>query len=156
MWLWVADHIIDDPLLNDANNTMEMISVYVGRGLLVESQTATWLYGTSSEHSVYYQYNFHGAKNVFAGFLQTESPYYQPTPKPPQPFQNAVGAISGDPHYSCKGGDFDGCDSSWAVIIRGSQNIFVAGAGLYSWFSTYSQDCGKSPSPTPLTTRKRT
>ncbi|KAM7195859.1 pectin lyase-like protein [Rhypophila sp. PSN 637] len=141
MWLWVADHIIDDPLLEEANNTMEMISVYVGRGMLIESQTATWLYGTASEHSVYYQYNFHGAKNVFAGFLQTESPYYQPNPKPPQPFQGAVGVFPGDPHYKCKGGDFDGCDSSWAVMIRGSSNIMVAGAGVYSWFSTYTQDC---------------
>lgn len=26
-------------------------------------------------------------------------------------------------------------------MIRGSANIFVAGAGIYSWFSTYAQDC---------------
>ncbi|KAI0129826.1 hypothetical protein BJ170DRAFT_593374 [Xylariales sp. AK1849] len=73
-----------DPLLDDAANSMEMISLYVGHGILIESDTATWLYGTASEHSVYYQYNFNGAKNIFAGFVQTESPYYQPTPEPPQ------------------------------------------------------------------------
>lgn len=132
-----------DPLLDDPANDMEMISVYVGRGFLIESQEATWLYGTASEHSVYYQYNFNGAKNIFVGFLQTESPYYQPTPKPPQPFEGAVGRMAGDPTYKCDGSDFDGCDSSWAVIIRGSQNVFVASAGLYSWFSTYAQDCSK-------------
>ncbi|KLU87180.1 hypothetical protein, variant [Magnaporthiopsis poae ATCC 64411] len=142
MWLWVADHMIDDPDLNDANNTMAMNSIYVARGLLVESVNPTWLYGTSSEHAVYYQYNFHKAENIFAGTIQTESPYYQPTPKPPAPFESAVGKLAGDPDYSCKAGDeFSGCDESWAVIMRECANIFVAGAGLYSWFSTYSQDC---------------
>lgn len=66
-------------------------------------------------------------------------------PKPPEPFKDVVGKMSGDPSYRCGSGDFDGCDSSWAVMIRGSQNIFVAGAGLYSWFSTYTQDCSKLP-----------
>ncbi|KAL7624109.1 hypothetical protein AAE478_005666 [Parahypoxylon ruwenzoriense] len=141
MWLWVADHMIDDPLLDDANNTMVQTSVYVARGFLIESQEATWLYGTASEHAVYYQYNFHHARNIFAGMIQTESPYYQPTPKPPQPFEKFVGKMTGDPDYTCAGGDFDGCDSSWAVMMRGCRDIFIAGAGLYSWFSTYSQDC---------------
>jgi len=90
-----------------------------------------------------YQYNFHDAANVFAGMLQTESPYYQPNPKPPAPFLSSVGLFAGDPTYSCAaaGNEFDGCDESWAVVIRRSQNIFVAGAGLYSWFSTYAQTC---------------
>jgi len=136
MWLWVADHKIDDPLLNDANNTMAQVSVYSARGLLVESQTATWLYGTSSEHNVYYQYNFHDVQNIFTTMIQTQSPYYQPTPKPPAPFGKAVGKFAGDPNYACKGGDFDGCDESWAVVITGSQNIHIGGAGTYSWFST--------------------
>ncbi|RFU75893.1 pectin lyase fold virulence factor [Trichoderma arundinaceum] len=143
MWLWVSDHMIDDPDLNDANNTMVQNSVYVARGFLIESQQATWLYGTASEHAVYYQYNFNNAINLFAGIIQTETPYYQPTPKPPAPFEDVVGLISGDPEYQCSGNtdEFSGCDASWAVIIRGSANIFIAGAGLYSWFSTYTQDC---------------
>lgn len=118
-----------------------MTSIYNARGFLIESQAATWLYGTASEHSVYYQYNFNGAKKLFAGMIQTESPYYQPTPQPPYPFKDNVGAISGDPDFSCKPGDA-GCDESWSVIIRNSQDIFIAGAGLYSWFSTYTQTCG--------------
>jgi len=131
-----------DPDLVDANNTMVQNSVYVARGLLVESKNAVWLYGTSSEHAVMYQYNFHKAKDIFAGMIQTESPYYQPTPQPPAPFTSSVGVFRGDPDYTCTPGDeFNGCDESWAVIIRQSESIFVAGAGLYSWFSTYTQTC---------------
>ncbi|KAI0402848.1 pectate lyase superfamily protein-domain-containing protein [Xylaria palmicola] len=141
MWLWVSDHMIDDPNLTDPRNDLEQNSVYSARGMLVESQKATWLYGTASEHSVYYQYNFNGARNVVTTFLQTESPYFQPTPRPPAPFSNAVGVFPGDPDYSCSGGDADGCDESWAVIMRNCQNVYVGAAGTYSWFSTYSQDC---------------
>ncbi|KAJ6785242.1 hypothetical protein PWT90_07209 [Aphanocladium album] len=120
---------------------MEQTSVYVARGLLIESVAPTWLYSTASEHAVFYQYNFHKAKKVFAGMTQTESPYYQPTPKP-APFDAVVGVFLGDPSYECKKDDkFNGCDESWGVIIERSENIFVAGAGVYSWFSTYFQDC---------------
>lgn len=90
---------------------------------------------------MYYQYNFNRAKNLFAGMIQTESPYYQPMPKAPVPFEKSVGKFPGDPQYKCSGGEFDGCDSSWAVIIRESSDIVIGGAGLYTWFSTYSQDC---------------
>lgn len=141
MWLWVADHLIDDPDMGSATNDMTQLSVYSARGMLIESTTATWLYGTASEHNVYYQYNFHNAQNIFTTMIQSESPYFQPTPKPPAPFEKVVGKFMGDPDYSCKGGDFDGCDESWAVIMEGCQNIHIGGAGTYSWFSTYSQDC---------------
>jgi hypothetical protein len=116
-------------------------SIYNARGFLIESTAATWLYGTASEHSVYYQYNINNAKYLFAGMIQTKSPYYQPTPTPPAPFANDVGAFSSDPSFSCKAGEA-GCDESWAVMIRNSEDVFIAGAGLYSWFSTYSQACG--------------
>jgi hypothetical protein len=119
------------------------MSAYVARGLLVESTDATWLYGTSSEHAVMYQYNFWKAKNVFAGMIQTESPYYQPTPKPPAPFAGTVGQFPGDWRYDCQSSGASGCDASWALLIRNSTEIFIAGAGLYSWFTTYTQDCGK-------------
>jgi hypothetical protein len=102
--------------------------------------------------------------------LQTESPYYQPTPQPPAPFASAVGVFPGDPSYDCvAGNDFSGCDSSWAIIMTGCQNIFVSAASIYSvsghyrrfpvlkhvhvdernaaannnsqWFTTYAQTC---------------
>ncbi|KAK1590378.1 uncharacterized protein LY79DRAFT_590568 [Colletotrichum navitas] len=86
MWLWGADHIIDDPDLIDTNNSMVQPSIHIARGFLIESTKPTWLYGTASEHSVFYQYNFHSVANIYVGMLQTESPYYQPTPPPPAPF----------------------------------------------------------------------
>ncbi|OJD12350.1 hypothetical protein AJ78_07043 [Emergomyces pasteurianus Ep9510] len=141
VWLWAADHDNDDPDLQDDNNTMIQTSVYSARGLLVESTEATWLYGTSAEHSVFYQYNFYGARNVFASMIQTETPYYQPTPMPPTPFEAAVGVFGGDPDYqNCRYG-LPGCDASWALRIIESSEIYIAGAGLYSWFTTYSQEC---------------
>ncbi|KAJ6440015.1 LysM domain-containing protein [Purpureocillium lavendulum] len=145
-WGWVADHQIDDPDLMDILNDLEQLSVYSARGVLIESQKATWLYGTASEHSVYYQYTFHGARNIFTTFLRTESPYYQPTPKPPAPFENAVGVFDSDPSYGYKGGDAKGCNASWAVIMRKCQNIHIGAVGTCSWFSTYTQGCVDSRS----------
>jgi glucan 1,3-beta-glucosidase len=69
MWLWVADHDLDDTL---NNNTQ--ITLYAGRGLLVESlQGRLWLYGTAVEHHVKYEYQFVDTKDVFMGQIQTET-----------------------------------------------------------------------------------
>lgn len=149
MWLWVADHMIDDPDLKDRGNEMTQISLYSARGLLVESKVATWLYGTASEHNIFYQYNFINASNIFTTMIQTESPYFQPKPRPPEPFGESKNfKFPGDPDYTfCNGsvgvaGQPDsGCDASWAVIMSGCENIHIAGAGTYSWFNDYTQDC---------------
>ncbi|GFF43597.1 glucan 1,3-beta-glucosidase [Aspergillus udagawae] len=135
VWLWVADHMTDDPNWTDDGNDMVQNSIYNARGFLIESTAATWLYGTASEHSVYYQSNINNAKYLFAGMIQTECRYYQPTPTPPAPFANDVGVFSSNPSFSYKAGEA-GCDESWAVMIRNSEDVFIAGAGLYSWFST--------------------
>ena len=119
----------------------EQCSVFVARGLLVESKAPTFFYGTSSEHAVFYQYEFHKAKAVVASMIQTESPYYQPKPSMPDPFKTAVGAMPGDPAYACTGNE--PCDSSWALRIINSSDIMIHGAGLYSWFSDYTQECRK-------------
>lgn len=114
--------------------------------MLVESIAPTWLYGTASEHATFYQYTFYNAKNIIAGEIQTESPYYQPNPVAPGPFDDP--AISklyvSDFDYSiCKDNkDAPGCDSSWAVRFVQSSNIAVHGAGLYSWFKNYDESCG--------------
>ncbi len=141
MWLWVADHMADDEDLNSAVNDNPQVSVYSARGFLIESKGPSWLYGTASEHSVYYQYNFYKARNVFTTMKQTEAPYYQPTPPPPAPFQNDVGKFPGDPSYACNDTAIGGCDESWAVMMQGCQNVHIGGAGTYSWFSTYGQEC---------------
>lgn len=72
VWGWVADHDLVDP-----KNTM--VTVAVARGFLIESRDGpTWLYGTASEHSILYQYNFYNTGNLFAGMIQTESPWWPP------------------------------------------------------------------------------
>ncbi len=114
-----------------------MPPIYVARGILIESTSSTWLYRTAVEHSAFYQYNFNTAQNIFSGMIQTETPYFRPISKPPGSYEEAVGVFPGDPKYKCDnkaGYDFDGCDPSWAVLIRGSCNIVIGGAGLFSGF----------------------
>ena len=84
VWFWTADHDIDNP-----SNTQ--ISVYTGRGLLVEGRNTLLSvlpcvgpatdrvliftrYATAVEHYSLYQYQFSGARNLVAGFVQTETP----------------------------------------------------------------------------------
>ncbi|PYI01146.1 exo-1,3-beta-D-glucanase [Aspergillus sclerotiicarbonarius CBS 121057] len=139
MWLWVADHDIDD-----ADNTQ--ISVAVARGLLVESTSGpTWMYGTASEHSILYQYNFVNATNTFAGLIQTESPYYQFTDatQSPGPFNASVGLFTNDPSFpdsTCDASD-DLCNFAYAVTLYENTNLTIAGAGLYSWYDNYLETC---------------
>ncbi|KAG6009923.1 hypothetical protein E4U21_000694 [Claviceps maximensis] len=139
MWAWVADHDIDD-------ETSSMVTVAAGRGILVESAAGpTWFYGTASEHSVLYQYNFYNTSNVFAGMIQAESPYFQYTAetKSPGPFADSVGIFNNDPDFSndiCNGTDLS-CDVSWAVMAQDTNNVTIAGAGLYS-DAYYQSACG--------------
>jgi len=117
--------------------------------MLIQSKAPVWLYGTASEHSVFYQYNFQNAEHIFATMLQTETPYYQPIPKPPAPFAKNTMVYETDPEYGCSNpkDDFSGCDASWALMMYGCQNIHVVGAGLYSWFSAYGQECSEFQPP---------
>jgi len=133
-WLWVADHELD---LSDHNQ----IDIYNGRGVLIESQGPVWLWGTSAEHSVLYNYQLNGAKNVFMGHIQSETPYFQSNPAAPAPFtpQTSIN----DPDFSvCKTQNVQApCYKSWGLRILNSQNVLVYGTGLYSFFENYSQDC---------------
>ncbi|KAF4548363.1 Glucan 1,3-beta-glucosidase-like protein 1 [Elsinoe fawcettii] len=138
VWLWVADHDIDDKQLDNDNNVMPFTSVYVARGVLIESKTASWYYGTSSEHSVYYQYALQGAENVYMAMIQTEEAYYQPFPKAPNPFPKALGLFKGDPPFN-EASEASG--HGWALRVQESSNVQIHGAGLYSWFQKYTQEC---------------
>ncbi|EAW19310.1 uncharacterized protein NFIA_092710 [Aspergillus fischeri NRRL 181] len=71
-------------------NVQTDISVFVGRGMLIESQGPTWLYGTASEHAQMYQYQLLNAANIYMGHLQTETPYYQPKPNASRPTHRAT------------------------------------------------------------------
>ncbi|TFK19765.1 glucan 1,3-beta-glucosidase [Coprinopsis marcescibilis] len=126
-WVWLADHDLD-------GDGFSQITVYSGRGLLSESEGPVWLVGTGAEHHVIYQYRLVDAKDHYMGLIQTESPYYQPSPPAPIPFQ-----IS--PRYRDPVLYDDPAPSAWGLSVTNSHNIFIFGAGLYSFFRSYSQDC---------------
>jgi glucan 1,3-beta-glucosidase len=124
VWLWVADHDADDAAVTQ-------ISVYAGRGLLVESQAGViWMYGTAVEHHSLYQYQFANTKDIFMGQIQTETPYYQPNPNTAVPFP-AVGALN-DPAPAA---------SALGLRVLGSSDILIYSAGLYSFFYNYNVHC---------------
>jgi len=133
-WLWTADHDIDE-----AANTQ--ITIYTGRGLYIESEEGPlWLWGTGSEHHVLYQYQLHNTRNIFMGQIQTETPYFMPTPNALVPFPPV--ASLHDPDFSASCQDVEGnCAASWGLRVIDSQDVFVYGAGLYSFFSDYSTSC---------------
>ena len=130
-WFWVADHELD--LANH-----DQINIYNGRGVLIESTQHSWLYGTSSEHSQFYNYQVANAKNVYMGIIQSETPYMQSNP-------NALaGGFQPNPKYSDP--DFstcttDACRKAWGLRVVASDDVLIYGAGLYSFFDNYKQDC---------------
>ena len=71
----VADHDLDNDLNAQASESNEGIplnvktdiSVYSGRGILIESQGPTWFWGTASEHSQLYQYQLSNATEIYMG-----------------------------------------------------------------------------------------
>lgn len=137
-WFWTADHDMEDPL-------NQQISVYNGRGMLIRSQGPVWLWGTSSEHSVLYNYQFDGVQDLFAGFMQSETPYYQPDPMTPKPY--TYNSNFDDPTFTvCSNGSTGGSDSvpcqdSWGLRVVNSKNVFIYSTGLYSFFNNYDQTC---------------
>ncbi|KIJ33935.1 glycoside hydrolase family 55 protein, partial [Sphaerobolus stellatus SS14] len=86
-----------------------------------------------AEHHTLYQYGLVNAANHYLGLIQTESPYYQPSPAPPAPF--SINSAFHDPSFP------SGVDHAWGLYVSNSQNILIYGAGLYSFFQNYGQDC---------------
>ena len=104
----------------------------------VESTTGTfWLVGTAVEHHALYQYQMVNTQNMFLGFIQTETPYWQPSPAAPAPFQSQPSL--NDPTYP------SGDGSAWGLRVSNSKNILIYGAGLYSFFNSWGT--GKSLCP---------
>jgi glucan 1,3-beta-glucosidase len=125
VWLWTADHELDQ-------SDHAQIDIYNGRGMLVESQGPIWLVGTASEHSQMSQYQFQGAKDIWYGAIQTETPYYQPNPAATVPFPKNDKFF--DP-------DMSQVKSAWAVRIIDSESLWNYGSGTYSFFDNYNQKC---------------
>lgn len=130
-WFWVADHELD-------HSDFNQINLYNGRGVLIESkQGPVWLWGTASEHNVLYNYQINNAANVFMAHIQTETPYYQSNPDASVPFTS--NAKFTDPVFATGGSASK--NKAWGVRVVNSKDVFVYGAGLYSFFENYDQTC---------------
>ncbi|QIW95418.1 hypothetical protein AMS68_000936 [Peltaster fructicola] len=129
-WGWVSDHELDLP---DHNQ----IDIYNGRGILVESQGPAWLYGTSFEHSMLYNYNFANSKELYFGVIQSETAYMQDNPNSLQPFPPLT-AYSDPTFAECF---LPICYKTYGLYIYNSTYLFMYGAGLYSFFNNYDQGC---------------
>jgi glucan 1,3-beta-glucosidase len=126
VWLWVADHDVEDPKVTQ-------ITIYAGRGLLIESAEGNnWLYGTAVEHHSLYQYSLSNTADLFMGFIQTETAYYQPNPDATVPFP--TNALYSDPNYTTG-------QSGWGLHVEGSHNVTIYGQGLYSFFDNNNVTC---------------
>ncbi|EIW85435.1 glycoside hydrolase family 55 protein [Coniophora puteana RWD-64-598 SS2] len=124
-WVWLADHDLD-------GDGSTQLTIFSGRGILSNSAGPVWMIGTC-EHHVMYQYSLVGASNHYMGLIQTETPYYQPDPAPPAPFEPETSY--GDPSYE------NGMNMAWAVWLDTATNVIIFGAGHYSFFQNYTQTC---------------
>ncbi|KAH7374494.1 glucan 1,3-beta-glucosidase [Plectosphaerella cucumerina] len=136
VWWWVSDHELDI-------QGWQQINIYNGRGVLIESTKGAWFWGTASEHSVLYNYQFNRAKNVFLGHIQTETAYMQGNPDALVPF--TVNAAYNDPDFAayCAAHSIqaDRCPRTWGLRAIDSTDILLYGAGMYSFFDNYTQEC---------------
>lgn len=151
-WLWTADHDIDD-----WNATQ--VSVFAGRGLLIEGANKVWVVGSAVEHHTLYQYQLVNSSNIFIGYAQTETPYYQPNPPAPAPFSKLNTELF-DPDFAfdCSSTSYFNetytngsiskvlpgnppCAMAWGMRMLGSSNVVVWGMGLYSFFNNYHTTC---------------
>ncbi|KAB8275601.1 pectate lyase superfamily protein-domain-containing protein [Aspergillus minisclerotigenes] len=140
-WGWTADHNLD-------GGPITIIST--GRGILVEATQGTWLTGTGSEHNWLYNYNLHNAENVYAGLLQSESPYMQgdgATQTAPAPW--TAESEFGDPDFSWCDEDDQKCRTSLATNVDGGSDILLYNSAAWAFFNgpwdgTYSHQCNGS------------
>jgi glucan 1,3-beta-glucosidase len=109
--------------------------------MLVEATQGTWLVGTAMEHHTLYQYNFHSAQNVFSGFQQSETAYWQGSNGvdfAPAPWSSNL--ISSDPTFSNCATTDGGCRMGWFEMIQLSSNIFLYGGCVWTFYNA-NQPC---------------
>jgi glucan 1,3-beta-glucosidase len=115
--------------------------------VLIESTKGpVWGWGTSSEHSVLYNYQIANSSAVYLALIQTETPYFQGNPTATTPF--TVNKAFYDPDFAATCGAAGGpaCDRAWGLRIIDSTDVFLYGGGLYSFFDNYDQTCLKTQS----------
>jgi glucan 1,3-beta-glucosidase len=69
--------------------------------------------------------------------IQTETPYFQSNPDASTPF--TANAAFADPIF--KKGSAASNNKAWGLRIVDSDDVFIHGAGLYSFFENYGQTC---------------
>jgi glucan 1,3-beta-glucosidase len=122
-------------------------TISTGRGLLVEATEGTWLAGMGIEHNTLYQANFFNAKNIFMGFQQSETPYWQGNnsaslaPDPWSPL-----ALASDPDYSWCTSSSTNAECRMALYQRfsGVKSMNMYGAGFWTFYNNNvgcSGDC---------------
>jgi hypothetical protein len=115
---------------------------------LIESEGPSWIHSASNEHSTLYNWQLSGAKNIYLGAIQSETPYFQAgqldalKPYPPKD------QFSNDPEFSDCNENIrleavDTCNESWALRIIESQNVYLYNGGFYSFFQNYEDSCSK-------------
>ncbi|KAF3769527.1 family 55 glycoside hydrolase [Cryphonectria parasitica EP155] len=130
-WFWVADHDLE------LGADSQQIDIYNGRGVLIESSGPVWMYGTAAEHSQLYNYQVNNASAIYMSLIQTETAYMQGNPNATTPFP--TNATYNDPSFaSCTEAN---CARTWGLRIVNSDDVYVYGAGLYSFFDNYEQTC---------------
>lgn len=145
VWVWTADHDLDNAQDAAASETEEGIPfdvytdilMYTGQGILIESQGPTWLYGTASEHSQLYQYQLANASTIYLGHVQTETPYYQPGLNALSPY--TTGWFPPDPTFDNYADD--SCRIAWALRMIESKDISIYSAGFYLFFQNNQLGC---------------
>jgi len=140
MWFWTADHDIDDA-------TQTMIDVHVARGVLIESKGPTWIHSASSEHAQLYQWQLSGAKDIYLGHIQSETPYFQAGIPASKPYP--VGKLfSHDPTFDhCKTEVSpweDECAKAWALRVVNSTAVYLNGGAFYSFFKENTDWCART------------
>ncbi|KAI1107370.1 glycoside hydrolase family 55 protein [Jackrogersella minutella] len=142
MWGWTADHDLDgsdNPLTNP-----QYISV--GRGILIESTKPSWFIGFASEHNTLYETNINKAENLFIGFQQSETPYWQgnsSTPNAPDPWGPV--ALDSDPDFSWCAADDVHCRMSIYQRISGANDLSLYAGGFWTFFNG-NEACGDGES----------
>ncbi|KAI0882532.1 glycoside hydrolase family 55 protein [Annulohypoxylon maeteangense] len=132
MWGWTADHDldgVDNPLTNP-----QYISV--GRGVLIESTKPSWFIGFASEHNTLYEVNINGAENVFVGFQQSETPYWQggnSSLHASDPWTPV--ALKSDPDFSWCAADDAHCRMSIYQRISDSKDLNLYAGGFWTFFN---------------------